>query len=218
MRAPITTKTRELIEEGAYVATVYRIIYIGTEEVEFKGQKNKLYKVDITWELNNEMKVWKEGDEPKPAVISKSYTLSMGPKSNLRPIVEGIVGGLTDFEANNFDLDDLLGKVCLLNITHGTTDSGKKYEKVSTSKMMKGIELPKPFNKQYILSYYNWNEELYQALPQWIREKMSATPEYQNMRSNEQAHGPETIDMKKVAQSMPKIEYGEELAPGDIPF
>lgn len=178
MKAPVQTK--ELIPEDNYIATVYRVIYLGTVETEYLGEKKNTFQVDITWELNNEMKVWKEGEEAKLVVVSKTYTLSLGSKSNLRPIVEGIIGGMSDAEAANFDVDQILGKSCLLNITHGVADNGKEYLKLQTSKLMKGMEAPKGFNKQVILSYEKWNEELYQSLPEWMRLKIASTPEYKS--------------------------------------
>jgi hypothetical protein len=43
----------------------------------------------------------------------------MGKKSNLRPFVEGVIGtGLSDDEAYAFDLEDLLGRACPLNVVH----------------------------------------------------------------------------------------------------
>ena len=181
MKAP--TQTRELLEEGNYIATLYRIIYIGTVETEYLGEKKNVFKVDLTWELNNELKVWKEGEEAKPVVVSKQYTLSLGQKANLRPVVEGMVGGMSDSEATNYDLDNLLGTACLLNVSHGVTESGSQYLKVSTSKLMKGMEQPKAFNEQVILTYENWNEELYLSLPEWLKDKIASTPEYKGMKS-----------------------------------
>lgn len=202
MKAPIQQK--ELIEEGNYRATVYRIIYIGTVETEYMGEKKNVFQVDITWELNDEMKVWKEGEEAKPVVTSKTYTLSLGSKSNLRPIVEGIVGGMSDAEAANFDIDELLGKTCLLNITHGVAESGKEFIKLQTSKMMKGMESPKPFNKQVILSYDNWSDDLYQTLPEWMRTKIATSLEYKTK---------DKFEMPTV-----KVETGEVKNVDDIPF
>ena len=203
MKAPIQTK--ELIPEGNYIATVYRITYLGTVETEYLGEKKNTFQVDITWELNSEMKVWKEGEEAKPMVVSKTYTLSLGSKSNLRPIVEGIVGGMSDAEAVNFDVDQILGKSCLLNVTHGVADNGKEYLKLQTSKLMKGMEAPQGFNKQTILSYEKWNEELYHSLPEWMRLKIASTPEFKN----------KDYDFK-----MPTIQVdtGAAVNVGDIPF
>lgn len=210
MKAP--TPTKELIEEGNYIATVYRIIYLGTVETEYMGEKKNVFQVDITWELNNELKVWKEGEEPKPVAVSKTYTLSLGSKSNLRPIVEGIVGGMSDAEAANFDVDSILGKACLLNITHGVADNGKEYLKLQTSKLMKGMEAPKGFNPQKVLTYENWDEELYQSLPEWLRTKIASTPEHSQMRH------PGQMVMTKEMKAEVDAELGLATNVDDIPF
>lgn len=178
MKSPLQQKT--LQEEGTYVATLYRMIYLGTVEGDYRGTPTSNFQLDLTWELNDEMKVWKEGEEAKPVAISKTYTLSLGSKSNLRPIVEGMIGGLSDVEAVNYDLDELLGKTCLLNITHGVSETGKEKLNLTTSKLMKSMVVPKPFNKQIILDYQkNWDEVYFQSLPEWLRNKMKGTVEYQ---------------------------------------
>ncbi len=190
MKAP-QTKVQS-VEEGNYVARVCKIIYMGTVEGEYKGEKNSAYKVSITWELPTEMKVWKEGEEAKPTFVSKIYTLSMAKKASLRPVVEGIVGGMTDAEAYDYDLDDLMGKVCLLNVTYGVSETGKEKQNIGTSKLIKGMTSPDPITTPVILSYMNWNEDVFLALPQFIRDEMSKTVEYQLLK------GLGAIDMPDV--------------------
>lgn len=179
MKAPNTPK--ELPPKGNHTATIYKIIYIGTVKTEYKGEEKHTFKVSITWELNNKLKVWKEGEEPKPVSVSQMYTFSMGDKSNLRPIVEGIVGGLTPAEAVNFDLDVLLGQSSLLQINHGVSETGNPKVLLTTSQFPEGMEKPKPFNKQVLLSYEKWNEELFNSLPDWMKKEMSETPEYKRV-------------------------------------
>jgi len=190
MKAP-QTKTQS-VDEGNYVARVCRIVYMGTVEGTYKGEKNSAYKVSITWELPTETKVWKDGEDAKPTLVSKIYTLSMAKKANLRPIVEGIVGGMTDAEAFEYDLDNLLGKVCLLNVTYGLSETGKEKQNIGTSKLIKGMTEPDPVTPQKILSYDNWDEELYQSLPQFMKDDMATTVEYQLVK------GLRDIDMPTV--------------------
>jgi hypothetical protein len=190
MKAP-QVKTQS-VEEGNYVARVCRIIYMGTVEGEYKGEKNSAYKVSLTWELPTEMKVWKEGEEPKPVFVSKIYTLSMAKKASLRPVVEGIVGGMTDAEAYEYDLDDLIGKVCLLNITYGVSETGKEKQNIGTSKLIKGMTEPDPITAPVILSYTNWNEDVFLALPEFMRKEMEKTVEYRLLK------GLEEIDLPSV--------------------
>lgn len=176
MKAP--AQKSQSVDEGNYIARVCRIVYMGTVEGEYKGEKNSAYKVSLTWELPTELKVWKEGEDAKPVLVSKIYTLSMGKKASLRPIVEGIEKGMTDAEAAEYDIDDLLGKVCLLNVTYGLSETGKEKQNIATSKLIKGMSAPEPITKATILSYESWNEDLYQSLPQFMKDDMSKTVEY----------------------------------------
>ena len=182
MKAP--TSKKETIEEGNYIATLYKIVYMGTVEGEYKGEHTSAYKINLTWELPSELKVWKEGEEPKPVSVSKMYTLSVGKKASLRPILEGIVGGMTDAEAADFDIDNLLGKSCLLNVTYGISETGKEKQNIMTSKLMKGMDIPAPFNKQVILSYDNWDQDVYDTLPQFMKDEMAGTKEFKSLPSS----------------------------------
>ena len=211
------TVKSQTIEEGNYLATLYKIVYMGTVEGEYKGEKTSAFKVNLTWELPTEMKVWKEGEEAKPVSVSKMYTLSVNKKSSLRPIIEGMVGGMTDAEAVNFDVDALLGKSCFLNITYGVSETGKERQNVSTALIPKGIPAPEHFNKPVILDYISkWNEEVFNTLPQFMRDEMSKTYEYQTMKGVgcEACYGlgykgrVAVYEMMKMSDELKKVIFG----------
>lgn len=180
MKAP--SKPRTLPPEGTHVARVIGIIYLGT----IKGSFGDNYKVRITWELPTETHVFKEGEEAKPFVVSKEMTLSMHSKSVLRPIVEGVLGvALKDEEAYAFDVDEILGKECLINIINEDKESGKYTEVKTTSKLLKGVTCPPAVNETKILSYDKWDEDYFKTLPNFIKDKMSKTPEYRKMKGED---------------------------------
>lgn len=213
MKAP--TPTKELTAEGNYRATIYKLVYIGTIDGEYRGVPNSSYKVSLSWELNDEMKVWKEGEEAKPEVVSKVYTFSMGSKSNLRPIVTGIVGGMSDAEAYNFDIDELVGKSCMLQVKHGESETGKAKLELTTAQLPKGMQAPTPYNKQVLLTYQNWNEDIFLSLPEWMRKDMESTHEYQMLKGTYKP--PVAVQGKGV--DLPSIDYGTgEVNVDDIPF
>src|SRR5688572_12631576 len=117
LRAPRKETTYEPVPKGNHVARLYQIIHIGTIPTTWQGQERMTDKVRLTFELSNERKVFREGDEPKPYSISREFTLSMGSKAALRAFVEGSLGtSLSDDEAYAFDIEELLGKACLLNV------------------------------------------------------------------------------------------------------
>jgi hypothetical protein len=215
MKAPTQTQQREKIEQGNYRAVLYRIVYMGTVEGEWKGQKKSNFKIHLTWELSDEKKVFKQGEEAKPFVISNSYTFSMGDMSNLRPIVTGMVGGITEAEAANFDLDALLGKACMLQVSHGESTTGKFKYILSTSQLPKAMTIPSAYNDLVLLSYADWSDEVFNKLPSWIQDEMSKTQEYQTITGHfESALSLEEQEMIAHATKKPEIENPNS----DIPF
>jgi len=182
--APRSNTQRTLISEGTHPARVIGFIHMGTAEDTYMGEKKVFNKIRLTWEFPEETKVFKEGEDAKPLVHSQEYTFSMSKKSNLRPIVEGIIGTtLSDEEAYGFNFASLLNIPCLVSIKHGKSQSGALYAKVgSTSKLMKGQVVKNAFNPITILTFQKWNEEHFQSLPSFIKEKIAKSDEYKAMK------------------------------------
>lgn len=182
--APTTPK--ELIPEGNYVARCYQMIHIGTVEETVMGKAKILNKVRIGWELPTELKVFDEKKGEQPLVISKEFTLSMYEKANLRKILTSWRGkAFTEDEARSFDITKLLGATCMLQIVHkpSAKDPTKIYEEIaSVSTVPKGLEVPKAINKIRRLEYDNWNEEVFNSLPDFIKQKIEKSEEYKAMR------------------------------------
>lgn len=185
IKAPRPQNTKRImISEGTHTARVIGFIHLGTSDDTYMGEVKKFNKIRITWEFPEETKVFKEGEDAKPLVHSQEYTFSMGKKSNLRPIVEGIIGTtLNDEEAYNFNLNSIMGLPCLVSIKHGKTKTGASYAKVaSTSKPLKGQVIKEAFNPITILTFSKWNEAYFQTLPQFIKEKIQKSDEYKAMK------------------------------------
>lgn len=170
-------KPREIVPEGSYAARVYSIVQIGNVPNTFPGSDYPTVpKLRITWELDETREF--EGVQ-KPLVIGAKYTISLGEKSNLRPIVEGILGKLDEEDIENFDMKSLLGKTCMVSILHKTSKTGKEYALVaSTAALPKKMEAPAPFNEQVYLDYHEgWDDEVYSKLPQFIKDDMATSTE-----------------------------------------
>lgn len=174
---------RELIPAGNYVAICYSMVQIGTIDNTYKGVTKKTPKIRLGWELCDELKVFKEGEVAKPLVIEKEYSLYMTDKSNLRKDLESWRGATwTDKEAEDFDITKLVGAPCMLNIIHHTADSGKVYEKISgITKLPKSMTAPKQFNPKRVLEFDNWNQEVFDKLPDFITDQIKTSLEYQGM-------------------------------------
>lgn len=194
---------RTLAPQGSFPARVYSIIYMGTVKGEYKGTPTESYKVRISWELPTKTRVFKEGELARPFSVSKELTLSMGSKSNLRPLVEGMLGlSFTDDDAKSFDVDELLGKACLISLAHKESPNGKYVAINSTAQLPEGMICPPAVNPSKILSYDRFDKEYFMTLPKFIQEKMEKTPEFIRMNGgtvkDELDIGNETVDPEGI--------------------
>jgi len=190
------------VNPGTYAARCYSMIEIGTIETEYLGEKKKRHEVMLTWELPTEQEVFHEEKGEEPFVVSKTYGLSMHEKSNLRRDLESWRGlGFTEQEATKFDVTKLLGVPCMISIIHkpGRVDPSKTYVEItSISRMPKGLECPAQINPTRMLSFENWNQELYESLSDFLKEKIASSDEYKMMNSG--------------------MSNAQELPAGDLPW
>ena len=184
-----SSKKFEIIPAGSYPARCYSMIEMGTNQETYQGVDKMVNKVRITWELPTETMVFKEERGPEPRVISKEFSLSMHEKANLRGFLESWRGrSFTDNEAKAFDVTNLLGVPCLLSITHKTANNGNTYANISSVSLLpKGMECPEMINERQELSFDNFKEELFESLPDFIKEKIQTSQEYQS-RNNESSN------------------------------
>jgi hypothetical protein len=184
------------VEPGTYVARCYSMIEIGTVEIEYKGDKKKQHKVSITWELPTETAIFHEDRGPEPFVVSKKYTLSMHEKANLRKDLESWRGkGYTDEEAEKVDITKLIGQPCLLSVIQQPRpdDASKTYTAISSiTKMMKGQDCPDQINPTRILSYDNFNWEVFDSLSDFMKDQIRSSDEFKQMQEPNQTHTEES--------------------------
>ncbi len=181
---PITAKESEvkfeLVPAGNHVARCYSMIEIGTEKSEYQGKEKHLYKVRVTWELPNEKKVFDQAKGEQPFSISKDYTLSMFDQANLRQDLESWRGkAFTEDEAKAFDITKLIGVPCLLNVVHTQSQKGSTYSKIAgVTPLIKGMNCPTQINQSFVFAFDEWNDQKFAGLPEYIRKRIEATPEF----------------------------------------
>lgn len=175
------------VNPGTYVARCYSMIEIGTITEEYAGEKKRQHKVMLTWELPTELEIFDADKGEEPYAVSKTYTLSMHEKATLRRDLESWRGqGFTEKEAEAFDITALLGKPCMLSIIHrpGKVDPSKIYVEIaSISNMPRGLACPDQINPTRMLSFDNWNQELYDGLSDYVKDKIASSEEYAKMNA-----------------------------------
>jgi hypothetical protein len=181
-----TGSNSQPVDAGTYVARCIQMIYMGTIEDEFQGQKKQLKKVRITWELPTELKVFKAENGEQPQIISKEFTLSMNEKGTLRKFLQSWRGkAFTEAEANAFDITVLIGKPCMLSVIHKLSKTGNTYAEISSvSTLIKGMTCPKQFNPSLEFNVLKFDEEKFNSFPDFIKDKIKSSKEYKEMNNN----------------------------------
>lgn len=168
---------REIVPFGNHLGRLYSIVELGNLPIYNKpGETGR--KVMFTWELPEEMRDF--NGEEKPLVISFDYFISMYKTSQLRKAVEGIVGKLDDSDAEEFNLQGLLGKSCMVNVVHTASKAnGRMYANVgSITPLPKAVkEVPPQINPSTFFSYGEFDNDVYNKLPAWVQRKMSESTE-----------------------------------------
>jgi len=161
---------------GAYLASLRRMIDLGTQTSTFEGKTHAARKVLFVWEVTDPDIFTDTG---KPYTVAKRYTRSLHEKSALRKDLASWRG--RDFSADelkSFDLDAVLGKPCLLSIVHVEKD-GKTFANVAAvmrpAKGMTGSDPTEPL-VQFDLAAPDWHT--FDALGDRIKAQIMAAPEY----------------------------------------
>lgn len=175
-------KQFELVPAGNHLARCYQMIEIGTEEIEYNGEKKNVHRVRIVWELPNEKKVFNPEKGEQPFSIGKDYTLSMHEKATLRHDLQSWRGkAFTDEEANSFDITKLLGKPCMLNVIHEQGKNGNTYAKIAgVTAVPKGMPVPDQVNESFMLSFEDWDDKKFAALPDWLKQRIEKTHQFKS--------------------------------------
>lgn len=185
-----TKKVYPLIPAGTHPAVLYKFMNLGTRYQMFEGKKKERPDtvITLTFEVPGEMNKFtvknEDGTEEeveKPLVISKEFNLTMGPKSKLRPFVEGIIGvQLKDEEAYAFDLEDLVGKTCLISVAHKQSKDGSRTfaNLTGTAPLIKGMVPPTQVNPISVFNVNTCKKEDVDAMPEWLKDKITISDEY----------------------------------------
>jgi len=166
------------IDPGMYVGLCYRSIDLGTQHEEYNNEVKINRKVFVSWEFPDELIT--EGEfTGQPYSMSKFYTASLHEKANLRKDLESWRGrAFTADELSGFDLDNILGKPCMVNVI--TNDKGKSVI-AGIMPLPKGTDTPTGVNDIFSFSFDEWDEEKFDGISDGIKRIMMESDEYKNI-------------------------------------
>ena len=179
----------ERCPSGMHLARCYRIVDLGTQKTEYMGQVKYLHKVMIGWEIHgtdDSGKPLKMKDE-RPFAIFKNYTLSWSEKANLRLDLQSWRGRpFSQEEMRKFDLKNVLGAFCMLNVIERPGQDGKTYTNVAgvtpVPAMIKQNGLPAAVNKNELFNIGEPDMEMFNTFSDNLKAKISSSPEWQKLQ------------------------------------
>jgi len=179
LKAPSGNNTsRQIAPEGAYPARCYQIIDLGTtmQTGQFPGKKRK---VQFIFELPTETYEFEKGEGLKPFYARSIYNLSMNEKAVLRRDIEAWAGKKMSNEiAGEFDIFTLLGRPCIVNITHIEKGDATYANIIGMSPLPKGMVCPPAFNNALCYNTEEHDEAVFSQLPEFIQDKIKMSDEW----------------------------------------
>jgi hypothetical protein len=191
-----TQRDFKIAPAGLHMARLYSIIDLGHQSVEWAGESKIMHKVVFTWELhgNDDNDQPLKTDDGKPLIVSKRYTVSLGDQARLRQDLEAWSNKkMTPEDRKNFDLKNLLGKFCMVNITH--SEDGKYANISGISPVPSALRNAQPDGINAPLHFWlaEFDQSKYDALPKYYKEKITESSEWRGQKARE-ADAPAFVD------------------------
>jgi hypothetical protein len=155
-----------------------------------------MHKVVLTWELHGDDNDGKplQTDDGKPLIVSKRYTVSLGDQARLRQDLEAWSNKkMTTEDRKNFDLKNLLGKFCMVNITHSEDGKYANISGISPVPSALRNAQPEGINPTKIFWLQSFKQEEYDALPKYYKEKIAESSEWRGQQEREK-NAPKLVD------------------------
>lgn len=162
------------VDEGSYAAVCVNLVDIGLQKTNFEGREKEVNQCVIVWELAGETITI--GEDVVPRTVSKTYTMSLHERSGLRKDLKSWRGReFTDDELKAFDLRNILGAPCMIQIVHNKSDRGVFANIASIMSLPKGM--PKPAATMPLIAFDAdaAEERDLEKLPKWLAEKVRAS-------------------------------------------
>lgn len=164
---------------GTHAAICIQVIDLGTQETSYMGGETEHKRqIRIGWEIPEERM-----SDGRPFTIGKTYTFSSHKKAGLRLHLESWRGQAFKEEElsgapGSFDIKNILGKPCLLNVMQKEGQKGLYSVVTGVSKLPKGMAVPAASNGQVYLTLDKYDAHSYAVLGDYWRELIAKSPEY----------------------------------------
>ena len=173
----------EPVKEGVHQAMCYAVYDIGTHYNERFSKS--VHQCVISFEIPSErIEIEKDGKKlDLPRAISKTYTVSLHEKAELRKDLERWRGKMfTSAELDGFDLTNLLGANCMIQVIH-KEKGGKTYANIAgIMSLASGMTKKTPENA---IVYFSFEDDVQipENAPPWIADLIKSSEEWKELQS-----------------------------------
>jgi len=202
-----------LLAEDVYPAVCCQLIDLGDQYSEqFKTTQRKVL---IGWEIPSE-----KLDNGETRRLSNTYTASLNAKGNLRKDLISWRGrDFTVEELKNFDLRNIVGAPCMLNVIHRVGQDGTKRAVIGgIMKLPKGMPLPALSNGFTIIDLDEEGvEDKIDDLPEWIQNRIHESETWKE-REAAQTEREGIQNEATYLDAAPVLEEDVGMRDGELPF
>ena len=182
------------VPAGQYVARCISLIDLGTQDGEYAGEKFTSEKIMVFWELLETTggdKVFMDDAGTKPYTVLKEYTHSYGENSNLYGDLSTWFGEkFTD--AEDFNISDLLGEYCQIQIMHKKNTKGYVRAIVNGVFTYAGKTKPEGINELQAFDISEPDMDVLDKQLQFVQDKVKMSHEWKQRSSG--AAAKEAVD------------------------
>jgi hypothetical protein len=157
-----------------------KVLDLGTHYNEKKMKDERKFRIDF-----ESTELMQDGEYAgKPFLLIANFNFSMYQNSRLCQFVEAWMGRKfpSQDEADNFDLDTLLGKTALVNVIH--SDDGKWVNIGSIMPLPEGMPAPTPVGGLITFDCDNPNQAMLEKLSEKTQQKIKASNEMLGLPDN----------------------------------
>lgn len=181
---------------GAHKARLIRLIDLGTQESEYKGEKNVRRQNLFTWELPEENR-----EDGQPFIISKFYTASLGEKANLTKDLTSWFGKAPAPTMTTDEIKALLGKGCQVIVTEKEGTGKRQVSAVVGLGKKDADSLTGDTHNPLIffsLEDGEYDQEIFDGLPNGIQTMIMKSPEFQTILNGGETPASEKPDTNEI--------------------
>lgn len=164
------------VPEGSHPAVCDMLVDLGLQETTGKFAGKIQHKIYLRWQIPSlRLSYEKDGVQVDgPMTIGSRFTVSLHEKAALRKLLQQWRGrAFTPEELKKFDVTSVVGKPCLISVSHSPRDGGGVYANVDTA-MKLPVGMTAPVLEGEAIVYDADNMGNFEKLRPWMQELIKA--------------------------------------------